>query len=326
MPFARSWTRASALVAAAAALALAGCAARPPHPEAFAFAAMGDLPYRASEEAPFDEMLARVSAEKLAFVVHVGDTIPGSGTGCADAVYADRKRRLEASAHPLVLTPGDNDWADCRREGNGRKDPLERLAAFRERFFADDFSLGRTRMPLAVQRACVERGPAGCACPGLPENRLWTKNGVVFATVHAIGSNDNLGFDAANDAERRCRALANAAWLDGAFRMAAAQGQRGLAIVTHVNPWSEKSGVHDDLVARVAAGAKALGKPVLFIHGDTHFYQSDRPFRDADGRTVANLRRVEVFGSPIVGWVRVSVDPNDPALFSVSPQLPPGAP
>jgi hypothetical protein len=326
MPSARNCRPAGAIAAFLAALALAGCAVRPPHPEAFAFAAVGDLPYRASEEAPFDEMIARLSAEKLAFVVHVGDFIASSGTGCADAVYADRKRRLDASSHPLVLTPGDNDWADCRREGNGRKDPLERLAAVRERFFADDFSLGRTRMPLAVQRACVERGPAACACPGLPENRLWTKSGVVFVTVHAIGSNDNKGFDAANDAEQRCRALANAAWLDGAFRLAAGAGQRGLAIVTHVNPWSEKSGVHDALVARVAAGAKALAKPVLFVHGDTHFYQSDHPFRDIDGRTVGNLRRVEVFGSPIVGWVRVTVDPGDPALFSVSPQLPPGAP
>lgn len=310
----------------AAALAAAACATRPPHPEAFSFAVIGDAPYNAREELEFDAMLGRLGAEPLAFVVHVGDFKAGGGSPCTDALYADRKARLDASRHALVLTPGDNDWTDCRRESNGKGDPLERLARLRKVFFADGWSLGRERLPLARQEACAERQGVSCRCPGLPENRLWTKNGVVFATVHAIGSNDNLGFDAANDAERRCRALANAAWLDGAFRMAAAQGQRGLAIVTHVNPWSEKSGVHDDLVARVAAGAKALGKPVLFIHGDTHFYQSDRPFRDADGRTVANLRRVEVFGSPIVGWVRVSVDPNDPALFSVSPQLPPGAP
>lgn len=312
------------LSAAAALLALAGCAMfRPPHPEAFAFAVTGDAPYNALEEMAFDAMLGRLSADRLAFVVHVGDTIAGGGTNCADELYADRKRRFEASRHPFVLTPGDNDWTDCRRESNGRRDPLERLAKFRELFFADAYSLGRTRMPLAVQEGCVERTAAACACPALPENRLWTKAKVVFATIHVVGSNDNRGFDAASDAEQRCRELANAAWLDRAYALAAARDMRGLVILTQMNPYADYAGkVYDPLRNRIADSSRRLAKPVLFVHGESHTYRWDRPFRDASGARVANVRRLETFGSPAVGWVRVTVDPGDPDLFSAEPRGP----
>lgn len=310
----------SRLAIMAALLALAGCALRPPHPETFAFAVTGDAPYSAREEIEFDAMLGRISGEPLAFVVHVGDIMAGSGTHCADALYADRKRRFDASRHPFVLTPGDNDWTDCRREANGRRDPLERLAKLREVFFADAFSLGRTRMPLAVQEACAQRTRDGCACPALPENRLWTKGKVVFATIHVVGSNDNRGFDAANDAEQRCREAANLAWLDSAFRLAGTEGMRGLVIATQMNPVADYAGaVYEPLKARLAAGAKRLARPVLFVHGESHTYRFDRPFRDEAGSRVANLWRLETFGSPRVGWVRVTVDPNDADLFRVEP-------
>ena len=314
----------SRILAAAFLAIAAGCAMRPPHPETFTFAALGDTPYDAREEIDFDAMLGRISAEPHAFVVHVGATMAGGGTHCADALYADRKRRFDASRHPFVLTPGDNDWTDCRRESNGRRDPLERLAKLREVFFADAFSLGRTRIPLAVQESCAERSKIGCVCPALPENRLWTKAKVVFATIHVVGSNDNRGFDAASDAEQRCREAANLAWLERAFRLAGTEGMRGLVIAAQMNPFASYAGkVYDPLKARVAAEAKRLARPVLFVHGESHTYRFDRPFRDDAGARVGNVRRLEVFGSPQVGWVRVTVDPNDPDLFRAEPM---GAP
>jgi len=311
------------LAIAALLLALAGCALRPPHPETFAFAVTGDTPYDAREELEFDAMIGRISAEPLAFVVHVGDIMAGGGTNCADSLYADRKRRFDASRHPFVLTPGDNDWTDCRRDSNGRRDPLERLAKVREGFFTDAFSLGRTRMPLAVQETCAEPARTGCACPALPENRLWTKGKVVFVTIHVVGSNDNRGFDAANDAEQRCREAANLAWLERAFRLAGTEGMRGLVIATQMNLFADYAGkVYDPLKARLAAEAKRLARPVLFVHGESHTYRFDRPLRDESGSRVGNVRRLESFGSPQVGWVRVTVDPNDSDLFRAEPRGP----
>lgn len=311
--------RAAALLAAL--LAASACSVKPPHPDAFAFGVMGDAPYDEREEAEFVAMIGAMGREPLAFVVHVGDIKAGGDSRCTDELYARRKAELEASAHPLVLTPGDNDWTDCRRKSNGAMDPLERLAKLREVFFADGFPLGQSRMPLETQGGCAERDRSGCRCPGLPENRMWTHRGVVFATIHVVGSNDNLGFDAANDAEARCRQAANRRWLERALALAAIEGQRGLVVFAQANPWEPSKGrVYDAILEQLAEGAARLSRPALFVHGDTHTYRVDRPFRDDRGRRVANLTRLETFGSPIVAWVRVTVDPDDPELFRFEPR------
>lgn len=305
---------------ALAALLAGGCALKPPHPETFTFGAMGDIPYNAREELGLDALFGSVASEPLAFLVHAGDIKAGSNMPCTDALYEDRRERLNRSPHALIFTPGDNDWADCRRESNGAADPLERLARLREMFFADAWSLGRRRLPLSVQEGCLERVGTGCACPALPENRLWSKNGVVFVTLHVVGSNDNRGFDAANDAEQRCRSLANHRWLDRAVRLAESPGQRGLVIVAQANLWLPSAyGVYDGIRSQIAAAGRRLGRPVLYIHGETHLFKRDRPFVDAAGKRVENVQRVEVPGNPAVGWVRIVVDPNRSGLFAIEP-------
>ncbi len=60
---------------------------------------------------------------------------------------------------------------------------------------------------------------------------------------------------------------------------------------------------------------------MLFIHGDTHIYLFDAPFKDASGNVIPNLQRLETYGSPAVGWVKVTVDPGYPELFRVEPRL-----
>src|SRR5207253_7930905 len=87
-------------------LLLAGCALRPPSPEAFAFGVMGDAPYNDREEAPFVAMIARMNAEPLEFVVHVGDFKADGGSPCRDALFARRRAQFDSSAHPLIYTPG----------------------------------------------------------------------------------------------------------------------------------------------------------------------------------------------------------------------------
>ena len=62
-------------------------------------------------------------------------------------------------------------------------------------------------------------------------------------------------------------------------------------------------------------------KPLLLVHGDTHNYQVDQPFTDATGATIGNITRVETYGSPIVGWVKVTVTPGDPRLFGFASHI-----
>ena len=68
---------------------------------------------------------------------------------------------------------------------------------------------------------------------------------------------------------------------------------------------------------QIAAGAIKLGKPLLFVHGDTHTYRVDKPFITQAGETINNLTRLETYGSPMTGWVKITVNQNDPALFRI---------
>jgi hypothetical protein len=314
----RGARRALALVAA---LLVAGCATQPRSPAAFAFGVMGDTPYNEREEGRFVEMIERMNAVPLAFVVHVGDFKGGGGSPCSDALFEKRRAQFNASRHPLVYTPGDNDWTDCRRPSNGGADPIERLGALRRVFFADGWSLGTRRIETRFQGDCVERRAGACVCPAHPENRRWTHGAVVFATLNIPGSNNNVGFDQANDEEARCRDEANARWLEEAADESGAAGMRGLVVLVQADPWATRKPVYKPFLARLAAVARRLGKPVLFVHGDSHTYIVDTPFADALGQPLATLVRMETFGSPIVGWVKVTVDPGRAELFGFEPRL-----
>ena len=315
--------RACAVTALALGLALAaaGCASAPAAPDAFAFAVMGDTPYNAREEAHFVAMIARMDEADLAFAIHVGDFKAGGNAACTDAVYFARKAQFDASRHPLILTPGDNDWTDCRRASNGSMDAPARLARLREIFFSDGYSLGRSRLATDAQAACLAPPVAGCGCAAAPENRAWTHGRVRFATLDIPGSNDGKGFDAAGDREARCRDAANFQWLEQALRSAQDAGIRALVVATQADFWAPRAPVYREYVRALAAAAVRLQKPVLFIHGDSHTYRVDWPFTSDDGTPVVNLTRLETFGSPLVGWVEVRVDPQSMQPFTFAPHL-----
>ena len=52
----------------------------------------------------------------------------------------------------------------------------------------------------------------------------------------------------------------------------------------------------------VEIGERHPGK-VLLIHGDTHVYRLDEP--------LPGVRRLEVWGSPIVSWIRASFEAGE---------------
>jgi hypothetical protein len=306
-----------AIATLALCLWVAACATRPPHPDAFSFGVYGDTPYSEAEEKHYLEMLARIDGEPLAFVVHVGDFKGASP--CTDTIYLRRRAQFDQSAHPVIYTPGDNEWTDCRRREMGDMDPLERLARLRAIFFADRWALGRARLELLVQDKCPD---AACACPAHPENRFWTRAGVRFVTLHIVGSRNNYGFDAASDAEARCRDAANSAWLEQAVRASERSETRALAVFIQANPFDVRGAqVYRPFLRQLQEAARRLRKPVLLVHGDTHMQRVDAPFSDSFGNTVLEMTRLEVFGSPFVGWVKVTVDPDDPRVFRFEPKL-----
>lgn len=65
-----------------------------------------------------------------------------------------------------------------------------------------------------------------------------------------------------------------------------------------------------------------FGRPLLFVHGDSHVFRIDKPlFNTKNRRTIENFTWLEVFGRPDVHWVRIVVDPRKPGLFTIIPEI-----
>jgi len=61
--------------------------------------------------------------------------------------------------------------------------------------------------------------------------------------------------------------------------------------------------------------AARFERPVLIAHGDQHEYTVDRQLG------LVNLTRLQVPGSPNVGWVRVTITPNAREPFTFAPHV-----
>lgn len=303
------------LLALPFALLLYACSAQAPiRSGGWNFAIMGDTPYDAREETLLTPMIGQMNNENLAFVVHVGDMINGRGN-CSNAVFEQRKALLGVFAQPFVLLPGDNDWTDCHRGGF---DPLERLDKFRAVFHSGTNSLGKRSMALERQSDVDARYKE------YREHVRWQINGVLFVGLNVQGSNNNLGRTAQMDLEYQRRMSAVFSWLDDSAQRAAQPGIDALVLMSQANPdfeltWKRPAGVPDGFESwrkALLAHALKLDKPILFVHGDTHSFKVDRPLNDpASGKPLANFVRLEVDGSPQVGWARINVNPATPGLF-----------
>lgn len=316
--------------------------------EGFAFALIGDMPYDARQREEFLRMMAEINSTDLAFVVHVGDfwfdgaawkpTSKGLPP-CDDETMRDRLRLAKDSVHPFVLVPGDNDWTDCHRAKPQAYDPMERLAILRGMFFDGPNSLGQRTLPLSRQSES-----AGFA--DFPENVRWSKGGVLFVTLHIVGSNNNLGRSSEMDQEYTRRNEANLAWLRDAFALATQEGYRAVVIMAQANlqfenAWSPRLqkryllgglGIEphgnrretgfDVILEALEEKVVAFGKPVLYLHGDTHTFRIDKPMvGTSSGRMIENFTRVETFGYRNTHWVRITINPGDPEVFTVKPMI-----
>jgi hypothetical protein len=293
----------AALAAGLVAVASPGAA------QPFSFAAIGDMPYfLPADYQRFEKLIAEINRRAPAFTIHVGDIKSGS-TRCTDETFTTIAGYFATFEAPLIYTPGDNEWTDCHRANNGGFDPLERLAKIRSLFFPDDMSLGRKRLKLAQQSADPKFRK-------FVENARWTHNNVTFATLHIIGSNNNLQRNRAAVEEYLERNDANLAWLEASFAEARTQNRAALVLSIQANPHfekhpDEKSGFNDFL-AVLERETLAFGKPVLLIHGDTHYFRIDQPLTvGPQKRRADNFIRLEVYGERDVHGVLVSVDAAD---------------
>jgi hypothetical protein len=315
----------------------------------FQFAFFGDMPYTKVHEQQYLRVLAELNEAELAFVVHIGDfqgdprlhnENPSSASmPCVDEYYAWILGTFQSVRHPFILTPGDNDWTDCHSLKARKADPIELLGKVRTMFFPEGRSLGQRTIPVSNQSADPRYAK-------FRENLRWSMAGVSFATLHIVGSNDNLGRTPENDAEHFERKSANLDWMKQAFAKAKADGSRGLVLMTQVDPnfenyWPPEAkarflrmipgarppdeprpSVYDDYMKALTEEVENYDKPIAFLHGDTHWFRVDKPLYSAKTkRPFENFTRVETFGNPDAHWVQVHVDPADPQLFRFNAQI-----
>lgn len=328
------------------------------HAEAgrFAFAVFGDWPYSQALLDNAHLLVNSVNNDRrVDLVIHVGDIHSGSmpctsaftlppietsNPGWNQSVFG-AFQKFEA---PLVYTPGDNEWSDCHKsKEKSAGHPLRELASVRELFFSrPGVTLGLH--PMKVWSQAEHFDPAFPADAQFVENVLWLQQDVLFFTLNVPGgSNDDtapwsgiFSDPVAQAQEVQDREAANLRWLDQAFQIAMHAHARAVVLSVQADMWDPEAAASDGagldrytpLVQELATRTLQFRRPVLLLNGDTHLYESDRPLADPTSTTgvihntppVPNLQRVVVQGSTNspAEWLRVTVDPRDPALFSWS--------
>ena len=291
----------------------------PPSTPPFSFIAIGCMPYArlpGSMDA-YGRVLNEIERHQPVFTVHLGDIMGGEEI-CTDALLEKRRQEFDSISPALVFTPGDNEWTDVHR--TGKFQPLERLHRIRELFFPTEFSRGRRPLALVTQRRST-------AFSKFVENARWTHGGILFATVHVVGSGNNYQPMVPGAVEEwKERDEANAAWLREAFLEAKSIHAAGVAVFCQANPIPDHIGFARFLDT-LAAESNAFGKPVLLVHADEHRYRFEVGYRPKKSAPpVVNLTRVETFGASDFHGVLVTVDPTSNAVFLPGPLIVPGNP
>ncbi|ADX74514.1 hypothetical protein Asphe3_34090 [Pseudarthrobacter phenanthrenivorans Sphe3] len=314
-------------VLAAQPAAAAGSTADDSTEDAFTFGVIGDIPYGEAEIAKFPARIQDINADKdLNFVTHVGDIKNGSSV-CSDEYFTNIRAQFDTFTHPLVFTPGDNEWVDCHRTNNGAYNPLERLDRLREVFFNKPGKTLGSTMPVKSQEDL-----------GLPENVRFTQNRVAFSVLNIQGSNNSLqpwtglGATAATPeqvAEVEQRTDAALAQIRETFAGAQRRNDRAVVLMMQADMFDPSlltaASANPEIVSGFRSIVHAIVKetnsfdaPVYLINGDSHVFAENQPLAEGSpwldiyGQPAAdNLQRITVDGSAnATNYVRFSVAGN----------------
>ena len=256
-----------------------------------------------------------------------------------------------------MFTPGDNDWTDCDRP---RTAASTRRAAHHERkvFFGTDNSLGEHTMKQAVQstpnclgcglrdeqhhRGAVRREPA----LDVQERHVRDREHPGHLQQPARATGDPAG----DEPSTRPGTRLTSQWLQDTFAEATAKDSVAVMIIGQADPgfdgsdatrgpdcatrrrWPRRTVPRRLLsfLTKLRDLTIAFDKPVVYVHGDSHYFRVDKPLQTSTGRRVENFTRVETFGDNAqngnndVHWVKALVDPNSRDVFAFQAEMVPG--
>jgi len=269
--------------------------------DAFSFSVIAPPRTAGDEERAMQASIEETDADNLAFVVTLG--IKPAGEPCTDKVYLRQKSLLDSARNGLIVSLAASDWARCQPE-SPRSSGFGRLVRLRELLFADDFTLGASRLPVTRQSLIAK-------FRNFPENARWEVGNVMFATINLPSNNNNYVVDAGRNSEFEDRLVANRDWLNRVFIFALREKAAGVVLFSDSNPLSPaRPGQRDGFAEtrRLLGGlaGKFPGK-ILVVHG-----AATGTTRSGVISWRGNIGELGV--AP--GWTKVKVDTRQSRLFA----------
>ena len=320
----------------------------------YAIGLWGDMPYSAEQATTgVPNLIADMNNQDLAFTINDGDLKAGGNTlGSADLRRCSLRPGTRVSRRPEGARD-PHSWRqrlDGLRPSGERRVQLARASRQGTTGLLLDQSLARPGDTQAGRPDCgAVPQPAGTSV-GCVENRRWTMKKVTYATVNLPGSCNNLCDTAPDTAEYTARNNANIVWLQETFAAAKAKDSAGVMIIGQANPGFDLSDAtrapirdpktlgispagttdgYQEFLAKLRELTVDFRKPVVFVHGDSHYFRVDKPLLASDGKRLENFTRVETFGDNAangnndVHWVKVLVDAKSRDVFAFQAQIVP---
>jgi hypothetical protein len=305
----------------------------------FAFAVISGVMSSPADEAPAQRLIGAIGLDPhLAFVVYDGN-IKGASERCADALYDRRQQVLETAALPLVVIPGQHDWADCASASAGSYDAAERLDFLRQTLFSDTSSLGRPTLTL-TRESEVARFHA------FRENVRWENDDTVFVGLDVVGGNNHYSDAGGRNGEFDDRAIASSFWLEHAAELAKRHRAKALVVFIEADPDFSRYEEHADRFAwlrfarrrkpdgylefkrSLVKAAQTFRGPVVLVHHSAHAptggFTIDQPLYNDKGVRVANLTRIAIAPRDAqTQWVVVDVNYGRQVPFRISVRMVP---
>ncbi|NEX59907.1 hypothetical protein [Noviherbaspirillum galbum] len=245
-------------------LALAHGSASLAAPREFTFGILAHAAQGPDPEQALRTAIADTDDENHAFVVASG--LKTDKEPCNDALYERRAEVLKSAKNGIVPSLAAHDWSACTTDGAAPSpsSAIGRLARLRDLLYADDFSLGGSRIPVVRQSSNVK-------FRAYAENMRWEIEGIMFATVNLPANNNNFVADAGRNSEFEDRLVANRDWLRRVFLHAAKMKARGIVLFCDGNPLAVQANVRRDGFTEIRRQLLGLAKEfegrILVAHG-----------------------------------------------------------
>lgn len=302
--------------------------------DSFSFALIGDLEYDSSQEEAFAYLQEDINQDSsIQFVIHDGDFKSGISP-CSDEIFRKRLEEFNHFLPPFILLLGDNEWTDCHRPKAGGYRPLERLAKLRQLFTPYSIPKSLGLHPLSLERQSEQ----------FPENIRWTYGSIVFVGLNIPGSNNGLltdpRFEQESQEEFILRNAANIRWLKESFELAKKNHAPALLLSFQANPWdrvpTKQLTGYQEFLGVLEQETRTFYKPVVLVHGDSHYFRIDKPlpsppfepsaqFQRLPWESIAprieNFTRVETFGFLNTHWIKVTANPHSTSVFQFEEKI-----